>query len=139
MNLRLTLIVLIIGVVSASACASLRPDFSIQPVSSIAHIASSAESPMVAAVPYVPTPAEIALTQECSQLDSNYSIWGAIGAGAGGLSGLGGLGAGLEDDKTAKISLGITTAVVGGVAATAVFLSQHYASRYTTKCASDRK
>ena len=72
---------------------------------------------------------------ECAQYDSAYAAWGGVAAGTAALSGLSGLATALPDDKNAKLALGLGTLVIGGVSATSVYLSQHYATRYTERCA----
>jgi len=89
--------------------------------------------------PTNPQPPPPILTPECESYDSNYALWGGVAAGAGALAGMNGLVTTLPDDEGARLALGISTLVVGGVSATSVFLSQHYAKRYTEHCTSPSK
>lgn len=136
----------VVGLVLLVGCASLRPvgrsvrvdgetivrtSYVINPDAS-----GSAALPILPVAPFLSDPHKEA---DCDSYDKSYAMWGGIAAGSGALSGLGGLGAALkDDDKTVRISLGVTALIIGGMSATSVFLSQHYASRYTERCVQEK-
>lgn len=72
----------------------------------------------------------------CIQLDKDHRIWGALAKFSGALAGTGGL-ATLpipEDQKTARVSVGISAAVMGAFAAAAVYVEQDAASTWAKQC-----
>ena len=85
--------------------------------------------------PSVPT-APAAVGYNCAGLDDAHRAWGAIAKFAGVLSGTGGL-ATLpisDEQKTLRFSVGISSAVLGALAATAVYIEQDAAATWAKEC-----
>lgn len=77
-----------------------------------------------------------AVIYDCAGLDNQHRAWGAVAKFAGVLSGSGGL-ATLpisDEQKTLRFSVGISSAVLGALAVTAVYIEQDAAATWAKKC-----
>ncbi len=84
--------------------------------------------------PAMPPP----VAYDCAGLDNQHRAWGAVAKFAGVLSGSGGL-ATLpisDDQKTLRFSVGISSAVLGALAVTAVYIEQDAAATWAKRCSS---
>ena len=85
--------------------------------------------------PNAPTMSQ-AIVYDCAGLDNQHRAWGAVAKFAGVLSGSGGL-ATLpisDDQKTLRFSVGISSAVLGALAVTAVYIEQDAATTWAKRC-----
>ncbi len=80
--------------------------------------------------------ASAAAVYDCASLDRDHRTWGAVAKFSGVLSGSGGL-ATLpisDDQKTLRFSVGISSAVLGALAVTAIYVEQDAAATWARKC-----
>lgn len=99
----------------------------------------AADAPRVVLLVPTPLPTYPASRADCSRWDSARRNWRAVGIVTGTLSTTGGLLSALGSigtDKTARVSVAITSAVLAAVGALAVYESGEYASLHQEQCTS---
>lgn len=83
------------------------------------------------------TQPETPASYNCAALDNTHRTWGAIAKFSGVVAGSGGLATlplTSDDDKTARIAVGVSAVVIGGIAAAAVYVEEDAASTWSAEC-----
>jgi hypothetical protein len=74
------------------------------------------------------------LSARCVALDDRHALAGGVGKGSAVLGGGAGLSTIAVDDKTAKLSLAISSAVLAAIAAGSIYVSDQAASSFAEEC-----
>jgi hypothetical protein len=74
------------------------------------------------------------LSARCIALDDRHALAGGVGKGSAVLGGGAGLSTIAVDDKTAKLSLAISSAVLAAIAAGSIYVSDQAASSFAEEC-----
>lgn len=107
-------------------------------------MATPADAPLRARVEYaqvapspLPVPVFIPGPVTCERWDRNRRVWGAVGVVSGALATTGGLVSALGtvgEDRTARVSVAVSSAVLAGLGALAAYQTGEYASIYKSRC-----
>jgi hypothetical protein len=77
----------------------------------------------------------------CVALDKDHRTWGALAKFSAALAGTGGL-ATLPidpDEKTARVTVGVSAAALAAFAAAAIYVEQDAATTWATRCAEEKQ
>lgn len=102
-------------------------------------LASPADAPLVVQLAPAPSPTPLypPSRAECTRWDRNRRNWTAVGVVSGALATTGGLVSALGtvgEDRTARVSVAVTSAVLAAVGALAAYESGEYASIHRERC-----
>lgn len=95
------------------------------------------DAPRVVRLEAPPSPLYPATRGECTRWDRNRRNWTAVGVVSGALATTGGLVSALGtvgEDKTARVSVAITSAVLAAVSALAAYESDSYSTLHLQRC-----